>query len=80
MFVALLLLLLLLVIMIISNIYIYLCLGITELYEASLCLFWIRTGKKKNIAEYCNPRRKIEGKITHHVPKHDDLEVSDKIW
>lgn len=54
--------------------------GITELYDASLCLFWIKTDQDDNIEEFCNPKRDKETQVTHHVPKHSLDDIPKKVW
>merc|ERR1711916_159718 len=54
--------------------------GITELYAASVCLFWIKTQQEDNIEEFCNPKREKETEVTHHVPKHSLDDIPEKYW
>lgn len=55
--------------------------GIVELYDASVCLFWLKTGQKENIIEFCFNlfREEIEGE-THLVPRHSIKDVPTSIW
>ena len=55
--------------------------GIQELYDASMCLFWLRTGQKVNIMEFCfNPFHVDIGGETHHVPPHSVDDIEDSVW
>ena len=55
--------------------------GITELYDASLCIFWIKMKQIKNIATFCHPQEMIEEKrITHNVPEHSLDDIPKAIW
>ena len=49
--------------------------GIVELYDASMCLFWMKSKQKDNIKQFCNAEelaqtKEGESEVTHHVPEH----------
>jgi len=55
--------------------------GIVELYDASMCLFWIKSKQQDNIDDFCNPNRQDnEGDVTHHVPPHSIDDIQDSVW
>ena len=59
------------------------CVGITELYAASLCLFWVKAGHTETMDLFCNPALESyysESHVTHHVPEHKTSDIHEGIW
>jgi len=54
--------------------------GIVELYDASMCLFWMKSGQKENVDGFCRQENLLktkegESEVTHHVPEHHLIDM-----
>ena len=54
--------------------------GVVELYDASMCLFWMKSGQKENVDGFCKQEnlsqtKEGESEVTHHVPEHHLIDM-----